>query len=201
MPINIIIITFSCYLLSYFTEYKFIVWILISFDINFLALIIFLIFLNYKFIFIFPLLLVLNTIIVIITYYCILEMTDSNLLNGSLVLGSFIIYNSIYFLAIRLKVKSDSEVVSEYWNSMLWGINFSYAIYYPISAIIMLLYFIIIQIRTFCCIKHCNNCYCSMCCWCCPGYCEHPCCNPCDCCHCCDSCDCSACFDYWGMEV
>ena len=90
---NIIIITFYCFLLSYFTEYKFIVWILISFDINYLINLIILFFINFRFIFIFPLLLVLNTIIVIIIYYCILDMTGSQLLNGSLVLGSFIIYS------------------------------------------------------------------------------------------------------------
>ena len=197
---NIIIISFYCFLLSYFTEYKFIVWILISFDINYLIILIFLFFLNYQFILIFPLLLVLNTIIVIITYYCILDMTGSHLLNGSLVLGSLIIYNILYLLILRGKMKKDNEVKSEYWNSMLWTMIFSYSIYYPVAGIIISIYAIIAISRESCCINHCNNCYCK-CYTICGECCGCECCNPCDCCHCCDNCDCSKCFDYWGKHM
>ena len=172
------IITFECFLLSYFTDYIFIVWILIAFVINYVICLIYLMFFNYRYCFIFPLQLIINTIIAIVTYYFILDMTNINIINGSAVLFSFIIYNIIAIIFVKyMKSSVESEIDVLNWKSIYLSLAINYGIFSPIPILLISLLFLIV----YCCDKCSSNGCCDYCC---------DCCDCCDCYYCCDCCDC-----------
>ena len=175
--IYVAFVSFYCFLLSYFTDYIFIVWILISFTINYIILELYLVIMNFRYIIIFCLLLIVNAIIAIITYFFIIDMTVTNIINASAILLAFIIYNmlSIFFRLFIFEDESNNH--PEDWSPMLATISISYGIFFPVTLLIGLIIYIIILIKDFCCYSVCDSCCCC-----------YFCCGFCDCYDCCDCC-------------
>ena len=162
-------ISFYCFLLSYFTDYKFIIWILIAFAINYALLFIYTLFLNFRFKVVFPALLLLNALIAIITYFFILDMTITNIINASAVLLSFVIYNiiSIFCAVFFFKLDNVTELEVKNWKSIYLAMIISYGIFFPLPLLFALICVAVIYIKDSCSSDCCDCYYCCDCCDCC----------------------------------
>ena len=166
-------INFYCFLLTNFTNFKFILFVLFIFLFNYLIIIIYFAFKgSFNIYFIMLPLLLINTIIAILSYYLWKELSIRIIINISIILLVFIIYN-----AVSIKFSEYNDESTSYPMGRAFII--SYAIFIPSGVILVLIMYLLGFIEMFF-----------------KAICKCLCCNGCECCHFCDCCDF---YDYYDL--
>ena len=164
-------ITFLCYLLTNFTDYKYILSVLFLFLLDFVILEVYLpLFKSTNVLGMMITNIITNTITVILYYYLWIENVRI-IINISIIAFVFILYMSIIFF-FTIDDYEDNK------SNIQLTICFCYGIFFIITAIYLLIAFVIVQIREY--------------------YNYHDCCECCECCHCCGYCECNNCCETFG---
>ena len=141
--IYILCISIFCNLLTNFTNFKFILFVLFIFLFNYLIIIIYFAFKgSFNIYFIMLTLLLINTIIAILSYFLWKALSIRIIINISIILFVFILYNAIC-------VKLTEYIKEKASNPMESAIIISYAIFIPSGLILFLIFYLMIVIIDF----------------------------------------------------
>ena len=141
--IYILCISIFCNLLTNFTNFKFILFVLFIFLFNYLIIIIYFAFKgSFNIYFIMLTLLLINTIIAILSYFLWKALSIRIIINISIILFVFILYNAIC-------VKLTEYIKEKASNPMESAIIISYAIFIPSGLILFLIFYLMIAIIDF----------------------------------------------------